>query len=137
MNIKEKENNSSKDLLTQGESILKKLVMKSRGSIEYAMVVSPEGLSLFHFLPRDVDPDSLSAATIAMVGALMSALGILGKSNYSRLDVELGDGSHIIFSPLNDYVLVISTSKSPNLGLIYLMIDHFVEKLSQLIKEKL
>jgi len=125
------------DVIERGEDILRQLVLKSRGLIEYAMVVSPEGLSLFHYLPKEYDPDSLSAATIAMIGALTSALGILGKTSYLRLDVELEDGSHLIISPLEDYILVISTTRTPNLGFIYFIIETFSCKLIQFIKSSL
>jgi len=124
----------NRDVIRKGEDILRELVLKSRGMVEYAMVVSPEGLSLFHYLPREYDPDSLSAATIAMIGALTSALGILGKSGYLRLDVALDDGSHLIISPLGDYALVVSTVKSPNLGFVYFIIENFSRKLTQFIK---
>lgn len=124
----------NRDVVKKGENILRELVLRSRGMIEYAMVVSPEGLSLFQYLPREYDPDSLSAATIAMIGALTSALGILGKSGYIRLDVALDDGSHLIISPLGDYALVVSTAKSPNLGFVYFIVENFSSRLVRFIK---
>jgi len=126
----------SERAIRRGEEILKKMVETSGGAIEAALVVGEDGLPIIQHLPSNIDADALSACTLALVGALDSALSLLGSAGFVRLDVRLEDDSHLVITPIGDNnLLVVKTRKSPNLGLVYLLIGKFSAKISQVIEE--
>jgi len=119
-----------------GKNLLDRLIKISRGEIESALVISADGLPLFHSMIDEEEVNPFSAGATALVGALYSALNLLDISGFIHMDIKLGDSSHLIIRTLNEALLVVKTVKDPNLGLIYLVIDKFVERIKDVLSSE-
>lgn len=116
-----------------GKVLLEKIIRASGGEIEAAIVVGEDGLSLFYSTSRSMDVDAISACTTALVGALSSGLSLLDQEGFERVDVKLDDSSHLVLVPLNGALLVVKTRPEPNIGLVYLIIEKYKERILELV----
>ena len=117
----------------RGKELLDRMVRISGGEIEAAIVVGEDGLALFYSSSKPMDVDAVSACTTALIGALTSGLSLLDQEGFDRVDVKLGDNSHLVLVPLDGVLLVVKTRANPNIGLVYLVIERFKDRILELI----
>ena len=116
-----------------GKALLEEVIRASGGEIEAAIVVGEDGLSLFYSSSKSMDVDAISACATALVGALFSGLSLLDREGFERVDVKLDDSSHLVLVPLNGALLVVKTRPKPNIGLVYLVIEKYKERILELV----
>ncbi|RLF24019.1 MAG: hypothetical protein DRN15_00790 [Thermoprotei archaeon] len=128
--------NVDETLIERIRRTLEELLRDARGVINSAALVSSEGLPIAHILPSDSEPEAFSAAVMAMINAIDSSLEMLGEKGKKilRVDVMLEGGGHLIAVPMEMGALVCQTARNPNLGLVYLVLRKYEERVRDLIR---
>lgn len=115
------------------ELVLGEMVKKSLGELERAVLATPDGVLLAASNPSDVDDivAALGAAVVAGVGDAFRQYFLTGVKN---VVAELEDGRIIMIRDLGSAVLCLITRPRPNLGLVYLLMDRYSEKVLASVK---
>ena len=110
------------------ELVLGEIAKRSLGEVERAILAAPDGVLIAASNPSDVDD-----IVAALGAAVVAGVGDAFKQYFSRgirdIVVELEDGRFVIMRDLDTAVLCLITRPKPNLGLVYLLLDRYSEKL--------
>ncbi len=117
--------------------LVERLLDEGKGLVVGVAISSREGLPIMHVLPEDIDPEKFSAATTAIISVVNSFLKESCGEEIKRVDVEMGNGKHLIVNPVGECVLAVLTEERPSLGLIYLLIKRYCRELEDMLGERL
>jgi len=110
------------------ELVLGEIVKKSSGEVERAVLATPDGVLIAASNPSDVD-DLVAALGAAVVAGVGDAFREYFAKGVREVSIELEDGRVVIARDLGAAVLCLATRPKPNLGLVYLLLDRYSEKL--------
>ncbi len=115
------------------ELVLGELVRRSLGELERAILAAPDGVLIAASNPSDVD-DLIAALGAAVVAGVGDAFRQYFSAGVKDVAVELEDGRVVIMRDLGPAVLCLVTRPKPNLGLVYLLLDRYSEKVLASVK---
>lgn len=121
----------SKSVLIELESILDELQAQTP-EIVASIVVRYDGLAIASNVPESIDKALLSALTAAAIGIGRRVMDQLDQGSMKKILIE-GDKGQLLLYGMKRAVLALLLRKNANLGLIFLLIEKTVEKLSKLI----
>lgn len=112
------------------KEIASSLIKGARGNIEVVVIASEDGLPLAtEVLGKPVDTDAVAAVGAAISGATGSLIAMFESEGGKEvvqprmIDTVLPDGRHLIVKPVGNVLICTLTSTSPNLGLIFLLLE--------------
>jgi predicted regulator of Ras-like GTPase activity (Roadblock/LC7/MglB family) len=110
------------------ELVLGEMVKKSLGELERAILATPDGVLIAASNPSDID-DIVAALGAAVVAGVGDAFRQYFSAGVKDVTVELEDGKIVVMRDLGAAVLCLVTKPRPNLGLVYLLLDRYTEKI--------
>lgn len=115
------------------ELVLGEMVKKSLGELERAILATPDGVLIAASNPSDID-DIVAALGAAVVAGVGDAFRQYFSAGVKDVTVELEDGKIVVVRDLGAAVLCLVTKPRPNLGLVYLLLDRYTEKILAAVK---
>jgi len=115
------------------ELVLGEMVKKSLGELERAILATPDGVLIAASNPSDID-DIVAALGAAVVAGVGDAFRQYFSAGVKDVTVELEDGKIVVMRDLGAAVLCLVTKPRPNLGLVYLLLDRYTEKILAAVK---
>ncbi len=115
------------------ELVLGEMVKKSLGELERAILATPDGVLIAASNPSDID-DIVAALGAAVVAGVGDAFRQYFSAGVKDVTVELEDGKIVVMRDLGTAVLCLVTKPRPNLGLVYLLLDRYTEKILAAVK---
>jgi len=115
------------------ELVLGEMVKKSLGELERAILATPDGVLIAASNPSDID-DVVAALGAAVVAGVGDAFRQYFSAGVRDVTVELEDGKIVVMRDLGAAVLCLVTKPRPNLGLVYLLLDRYTEKILAAVK---
>ena len=115
------------------ELVLGEMVKKSLGELERAILATPDGVLLAASNPSDID-DIVAALGAAVVAGVGDAFKQYFSTGVRNVVTELEDGRVVMMRDLGAAVLCLVTKPRPNLGLVYLLMDRYSEKVLASVK---
>jgi len=115
------------------ELVLGEMVKKSLGELERAILATPDGVLIAASNPSDID-DIVAALGAAVVAGVGDAFRQYFSTGVKDVTVELEDGRVVVMRDLGSAVLCLVTRPKPNLGLVYLLLDRYSEKVLASVK---
>jgi len=112
------------------EEMLAELVRKSMGELERAVVATQDGVVVAASNPSELD-DLVAALGAAVVAGCDEAFKQHFSAGVSEVMVELDDGRRVLLRGLGDKILCLVTRRSPNLGLVYYLLDRYAGQLAE------
>jgi predicted regulator of Ras-like GTPase activity (Roadblock/LC7/MglB family) len=109
------------------------MVKKSLGELERAILATPDGVLIAASNPSDID-DVVAALGAAVVAGVGDAFRQYFSAGVRDVTVELEDGKIVVMRDLGAAVLCLVTKPRPNLGLVYLLLDRYTEKILAAVK---
>jgi predicted regulator of Ras-like GTPase activity (Roadblock/LC7/MglB family) len=109
------------------------MVKKSLGELERAILATPDGVLIAASNPSDID-DIVAALGAAVVAGVGDAFRQYFSAGVKDVTVELEDGKIVVMRDLGTAVLCLVTKPRPNLGLVYLLLDRYTEKILAAVK---
>jgi predicted regulator of Ras-like GTPase activity (Roadblock/LC7/MglB family) len=109
------------------------MVKKSLGELERAILATPDGVLIAASNPSDID-DIVAALGAAVVAGVGDAFRQYFYAGVKDVTVELEDGKIVVVRDLGAAVLCLVTKPRPNLGLVYLLLDRYTEKILAAVK---
>lgn len=109
------------------ELVLGEMVKKSLGELERAILATPDGVLIGASNPSDID-DIVAALGAAVVAGVGDAFRQYFSTGVRNVVTELEDGRVVMIKDLGTAVLCLITKPRPNLGLVYLLLDRYSEK---------
>jgi len=115
------------------ELVLGEMVKKGLGELERAILATPDGVLIAASNPSDID-DIVAALGAAVVAGVGDAFRQYFSAGVRDVTVELEDGKIVVMRDLGAAVLCLVTKPRPNLGLVYLLLDRYTEKILAAVK---
>ena len=115
------------------ELVLGEMVKKGLGELERAILATPDGVLIAASNPSDID-DIVAALGAAVVAGVGDAFRQYFSAGVRDVTVELEDGKIVVMRDLGAAVLCLVTKPKPNLGLVYLLLDRYTEKILAAVK---
>ena len=115
------------------ELVLGEMVKKSLGELERVILATPDGVLIAASNPSDID-DVVAALGAAVVAGVGDAFRQYFSAGVKDVTVELEDGKIVVMRDLGTAVLCLVTKPRPNLGLVYLLLDRYTEKVLATVK---
>jgi len=109
------------------ELVLGEMVKKSLGELERAILATSDGVLIGASNPSDID-DIVAALGAAVVAGVGDAFRQYFSTGVKNVVTELEDGRVVMIKDLGTAVLCLITKPRPNLGLVYLLLDRYSEK---------
>lgn len=109
------------------ELVLGEMVKKSLGELERAILATSDGVLIGASNPSDID-DIVAALGAAVVAGVGDAFRQYFSTGVRNVVTELEDGRVVMIKDLGTAVLCLITKPRPNLGLVYLLLDRYSEK---------
>jgi len=103
------------------------MVKKSLGELERAILATSDGVLIGASNPSDID-DIVAALGAAVVAGVGDAFRQYFSTGVRNVVTELEDGRVVMIKDLGTAVLCLITKPRPNLGLVYLLLDRYSEK---------
>ncbi|MCA9691996.1 MAG: roadblock/LC7 domain-containing protein [Myxococcales bacterium] len=101
--------------------------------IEAAAVVDNDGLMMASSLPQDVEDDAVAAMSAALLGMSERIVGELGRGSF-ELNMIRGDQGYTILTRAgHEAVLIVLTSASAKLGLIFLDVQRAAREIDRIL----
>ena len=101
--------------------------------IEAAAVVDNDGLMMASSLPQDVEDDAVAAMSAALLGMSERIVGELGSGSF-ELNMIRGDQGYTILTRAgHEAVLIVLTSASAKLGLIFLDVQRAAREIDRIL----
>jgi len=107
--------------------IIKRIVNRSFGQIERCVIASENGLPLATYGNPDEINEIIAAIAAPLFAATQDVINNLEKTRVVKIDVEFTNSKHLIIAPLFNDVIAVLSSRNPNLGLIYYLIEEIAE----------
>jgi len=105
----------------------------SSPSIEAAVIVSVDGLSMASSLPANIEEDRVSAMSAAMLSLGERIASELGRGSLDQVYIKGEHGYVILMSIGEEAVLTVLAREQAKLGLIFLDMSRAVKELETLV----
>ncbi len=121
------------------ESRTQKMIERLRGlqvsspSIEAAIVVSVDGLSMASSMPADVEEDRVAAMSAAMLSLGERIASELGRGTLDQVYIKGEKGYVVLMAIGEEAVLTVLARGDAKLGLIFLDMNRAVEDLVKML----
>jgi len=130
--IKEEEVDDKELFLGSLRKILKEL-LHIMPEVSAAAILSQEGLPLASALPDDVDETQVAALTATILCMAERASLNLRAGCLEQICIQCSDRNLLVLTAGQNSVLMVSTTKNVNIGLIFLNCRKICEKIALLV----
>jgi len=113
------------------EDIIRKIVSKSFGQVERCVIASEDGLPLASYGNPDEINEIIAAIAAPLFAATQDVIKNLEKTKVIKIDVELTNTKHLIIAPMQNNIVAVLSSRNPNLGLIYYLVEEVAEPMPE------
>ena len=114
------------------EHILREIELTTR-YVEACAIISVQGLPIASAMPEGVNDEILAAMAAAILSIGERAANELSRGKLNRILIEGEKGYLILKGASENSILAVLTTKSANLGMVFLVMERASEKIRKII----